>query len=77
MPGWPGAHHSVDACGDLEEWSGGQDGLQQSDMEDEVLVQLVRQTSADINSEATITANGSNTNVTTGTNNLLYQYNII
>ncbi|XP_075902851.1 proto-oncogene DBL [Nelusetta ayraudi] len=37
---WPGAHHSVDACGDLEEWSGGQDGLQQSDMEDEVLVQL-------------------------------------
>lgn len=56
MLGWPGAHHSVDACEDLEEWSGGQDGPQLSDTEDEVLVQLVKQTAADGNSDATITA---------------------
>lgn len=41
VPGWPGAHHSVDACEDLQEWPGGQDALQPSDTEDEVLVQLV------------------------------------
>lgn len=56
MPGWPGAHHSVDACEDLEEWAGGQDAPQPSDTEDEVLVQLVRQTAADDNSDATLTA---------------------
>lgn len=39
--GWPGAHHSVDICEDLEEWSGGRDAFHPSDTEEEVLVQLV------------------------------------
>lgn len=56
MPGWPGAHHSVDACEDLEEWTGGQDAPRPSDTEDEVLVQLVRQNAADENCDATVTA---------------------
>ncbi|XP_034037554.1 proto-oncogene DBL isoform X2 [Thalassophryne amazonica] len=37
---WPGAHHSVDICEDLGEWSGGRDTFHHSDVEDEVLVQL-------------------------------------
>lgn len=40
--GWPGAHHSVDICEGLEEWSGGRDAFHPSDTEEEVLVQLVR-----------------------------------
>ncbi|XP_053179359.1 proto-oncogene DBL [Scomber japonicus] len=36
---WPGAHHSVDICEGLEEWSGGRDTFP-SDTEEEVLVQL-------------------------------------
>lgn len=42
VPGWPGAHHSVDICEGLEEWSGGQDTFHPSDTEEEALVQLVR-----------------------------------
>lgn len=56
VPGWPGAHHSVDTCEDLEEWSGGRDAPQLSDTEDEVLVQLVRQTAAEENIDVTIDA---------------------
>lgn len=41
VPGWPGAHHSVDMCEGLE-WPGGRDGFPPSDTEEEVLVQLVR-----------------------------------
>ncbi|KAM6924206.1 proto-oncogene DBL [Xenentodon cancila] len=37
---WPGAHHSVDICEGLEEWSGGRDVLHPSDTDDDVLVQL-------------------------------------
>lgn len=42
VSGWPGAHHSVDICEGLEEWSGGQDAFHPSDTEEEALVQLVR-----------------------------------
>ncbi|XP_024139656.1 proto-oncogene DBL isoform X1 [Oryzias melastigma] len=35
---WPGAHHSVDICEDLEDWSGGQDVFRLT--EDTPLVQL-------------------------------------
>lgn len=41
VPGWPGAHHSIDACEDLE-WPGGRDAFHPSDTDEEVLVQLVR-----------------------------------
>ncbi|KAM9850276.1 proto-oncogene DBL [Aulostomus maculatus] len=37
---WPGAHHSVDICESLEEWSGGRDTFHSSDTEEVVLVQL-------------------------------------
>lgn len=42
VPGWPGPHHSADFCEGLEDSSGGQDVFHLSDMEEEVLVQLVR-----------------------------------
>lgn len=42
VSGWPGPHHSADFCEGLEESSGGQDVFHPSDMEEEVLVQLVR-----------------------------------
>ncbi|KAM9740392.1 proto-oncogene DBL isoform 3-T3 [Menidia menidia] len=37
---WPGAHHSVDICEGLEEWSGGRDPFHPSDAEDDVSVPL-------------------------------------
>lgn len=43
VPGWPGAHNSVDICEGLQEWSGGQDAFHPSDTEEEALVQLVSQ----------------------------------
>lgn len=42
VPGWPGTHRSEDLCEGLEDSSGGQDIFHPSDMEEEVLVQLVR-----------------------------------
>uniref|UniRef100_A0A3Q2QUW9 MCF.2 cell line derived transforming sequence n=1 Tax=Fundulus heteroclitus TaxID=8078 RepID=A0A3Q2QUW9_FUNHE len=41
-PGWPGAHHSVDICEGLEEWSGDQDAFLPSEMEERIKVKLVR-----------------------------------
>jgi len=40
--GWPGAHHSVDICEGLVEWSGGRDTFHPSDPEEEGSLQLVR-----------------------------------
>uniref|UniRef100_A0A3Q2PMU8 MCF.2 cell line derived transforming sequence n=1 Tax=Fundulus heteroclitus TaxID=8078 RepID=A0A3Q2PMU8_FUNHE len=37
---WPGAHHSVDICEGLEEWSGDQDAFLPSEMEERIKVKL-------------------------------------
>ncbi|KAM4585965.1 proto-oncogene DBL [Fundulus diaphanus] len=37
---WPGAHHSVDICEGLEEWSGDQDAFLPSEMEEKIKVKL-------------------------------------